>query len=305
MAKATAVKDTKKAGAADTARAAEKEAGRQTGTAVANTAKTGVGKPIDFLADSGKGKEGTDKSSFAIPFLVILQTNSPACAPKKEGGLGLTPGEFMDSITNETFETLRCIPVAFQRRFIAWAPRSKGGGFKGEFNPAEVENPDNPLKWKMVTEKIDGKDRNLMTLPSGDILKDTRSHYVLYIDKNGHPRRAIFALASTQIKKSKKWMSRIDNLLVTLPGVNGGKPFNPASFSHSYELRTVKEENESGKWYGVDVLDPQPLFDNPDLYAEAKEFHDLVLAGKVEVSVPTPDVGAEAEEEAFQQGSKK
>ena len=32
---------------------------------------------LDFSADAGKGMEGADKSAFAIPFLILLQTNSP------------------------------------------------------------------------------------------------------------------------------------------------------------------------------------------------------------------------------------
>lgn len=294
---------------ADTKAAPAKPASKGGDVALRNE-RAGAVAVIDFAADAGKGMEGTDKSSFAIPFLVVLQTNSPACSPKKEGGLGLTAGEFMDSVTNETFETLRVIPCAFQNRFVAWAPRSKGGGFRGEFSRAEFEDPENPLKWEQ--KEIEGK--NLIMLPSGDVLKDTRSHYVLYKDKGGNWRRAIFALSSTQIKKSKKWMSRQENL-VAIPGktpgvpatANRGKPFsNPAAFSHSYELRTVKEENDSGKWYGVDISDPQPHFDNVELYASGKEFHDLVLAGKVEVSAPTADVGTGpgGDEEAFEQGKK-
>lgn len=263
-------------------------------TAVTAPSNTAVGKPLDFFADAGKGLENTDKSSFAIPFIVVLQTNSPACAPKKEGGLGLTPGMFMNSVTNEVQEKLRVIPVAFQRRFIAWAPRSKGGGFKGEFNPAEVESTENPLKWSM---KEDDKGIPRMTLPSGDILKDTRSHYVLFIDGQGNGKQAIFALSSTQIKKSKKWLSRIQDILIEGPG---GRKFNPPSFSHIYEVETVKEENNDGKWYGVTISNPQ-LIEDAELYAKAREFHDLVLAGKVEVSTPSADVGTETNEEAFQQ----
>lgn len=267
-------------------------------TAVAARPSTAVGKPLDFFADAGKGLEGADKSSFAIPFLVILQSNSPACAPKKEGGLGLAPAQFMDSVTNDVFEEGKFIPCAFQRRFIAWAPRSKGGGFKGEFSPAEVESSANPLKWAM---KEDDKGIARMTMPDGSILKDTRTHYGIYMGADGMPKKAILALASTQIKKSKKLLSRIQGILLDGPG---GKKFNPPSFSHTYGIRTVKEENNEGVWYGIDFGAVEPIAD-PELYAMAKEFHDLVMAGKVEVSQPTSDVGNELEEEAFDQSKKK
>lgn len=258
---------------------------KKPGTAVAAPANTAVGNPLDYFSDAGKGLEEADKASFAIPFLVILQSNSPACAPKKEGGLGLAPSQFMDSVTNETFEELSLIPCAFQRRYIAWKPRSTGGGFAGEFSPAEVEAEANPLKWEM---KDDEKAIPRMTMPDGAILKDTRTHYVLYKDSNGTWRQAILALSSTQIKKSKKWVSRIKSLLLDGPG---GKKFNPPSYSHVYEARTVREENTIASWYGIEIGNPV-LVDNAELARSAKEFYELVMAGKVKVAEPTRDVEA-------------
>ena len=54
----------------------------------------------DMKADAGKGSEGVDKDSLAIPFLVILQPLSPAC-DDDDGVKGAKPGMFMNTITEE------------------------------------------------------------------------------------------------------------------------------------------------------------------------------------------------------------
>lgn len=235
----------------------------------------------DFAADAGLGMEGADKSSFAIPFLSILQ----GLSPQLETVDGAKPGLFINSITNEVFKEVLVIPCAFQRRFLRWAPRSEGGGYKGEYNPVDIE-----------TGKIagvvaaDGK----LTL-EGDELKDTRNHFVLMQTESGAWQPALLSLTSTQIKKSKKWMSRIQGIEMRTAQ---GKPFNPPSFSHVYKLKSVKEENSKGSWWGVEIEMVEPVGD-AELYAKAKAFHNQVASGEVEVAPPQPDVESGGADDRF------
>ena len=110
------------------------------GTALASVtggALAAAGGVINFEQDAGQGLEGADKDSFAIPYLVVLQPMSP---PVAEGTLeGAKPGLFLNSVTQELLTEIDLVPVAFQRRFLLWAPRKLGGGFKGEFSPIDVE----------------------------------------------------------------------------------------------------------------------------------------------------------------------
>ena len=249
---------------------------------VAKATKNEVGTALDFSADAGMGMEGADKDSYAVPFLAILQSNSPQLETLE----GAKAGMFLNTVTNELYDTVDVLPVAFQRRYLAWAPRSGGGGFRGEHTVAEVESPANPLGWKRL------KDHNgveQMTLPDGAILKDTRSHFVI-VAANGS--QAILSLSSTQIKKSKRWMSRQQS--IQLKDAQG-RMYTPASFSHAYRLSTITEENDRGKWKGL-VIDLVGPVRDIQLYEAAKKFHKLIVEGKVQMAPPAQDEAAGAPE---------
>ena len=75
-------------------------------TAVAEAKKTAVAMPLDFSADAGMGMEGADKSSFAIPFITMLQ----GLSPQLETVEGAKPGLFINTITNAQAVVVRSRP---------------------------------------------------------------------------------------------------------------------------------------------------------------------------------------------------
>lgn len=244
---------------------------------------------IDFSADAGKGTEGVDKDSQAIPFLAALQALSPAVADELVPGA--KPGLLINTVTNELFDKITVVPVAFQRRYVQWAQRSEGGGYKGEHKPLDVEAGHVGYKsedgrYLVGDPKASEKDR-----AKHDMLKDTRSHFVIAIRPDGSFFPALMPLASTQIKKSKKWISMIMGVQMRGPG---GQLFNPASFSHMYTIGTVKESNDQGSWHGITVEAAGPVV-NPEVYAAAKALYEQFNAGKINVAEPDSTVGASDE----------
>lgn len=226
----------------------------------------------NFAADAGQGLEGTDKNAFAIPFITILQ----GLSPQLETVEGARPGLFINVITNQIMKEVVCVPCAYQRRFLRWEPRELGGGYRGELNPIDVETGKVP--------NIKTDDEGRMTI-DGDELKDTRHHYVLVQTETGSWQPALISLASTQIKKSKRWMSRIQGIELR---DEKGKTYTPPSFSHIYRLTTVKEENQKGSWWSLNVVLTGPVQD-AELYNKAKAFHNSVVAGTVVVAEPTAE----------------
>jgi len=272
------------------------ESGVKPGNEVGPAASTAVGGVIDYAADAGMGMEGADKDSFAIPFIVVLQSNSPQCeivngAPVVPGAMA---GKFLNSVTNEVYDEIFLIPVAFQRRYLEWAPRSSGGGFKGEHTVVQVEGGpeiEGAVKWAKKT--INEKDE--MVTETGNILKDTRNHFVMAKSADGSWHPAVFSLASTKISASKRWLSRMTNIVETAPN---GKTFNPPAFSRIYRFWTVKKENDKGKFFSVDFDVVEPVADS-DLYMSAKGFHQQVVEGKVKVQQPVADGEAGDDGEKF------
>ena len=247
---------------------------------------TAVGQVLNFEQDAGAGLEGADKNSFAIPFLTILQGLSPQCEPVKDGGIeGAKAGLFINSITNELYEDVNVIPCAFQRQFLRWAPNR--GGFKGQYPAVDVDlgklagmsHQGSYIMMDVVEGQPAFDDKGQ---PNYDFLSDTRNHFVLMQTKTGSWTPALLSLGSTQIKKSKRWLSLIQGVEMKRAD---GSTFNPPSFSHVYKLTTVKEENAKGKWQGLAIEGVGPVTE-AEVYAKAKKFNADVVAGAVEVSPP-------------------
>lgn len=225
---------------------------------------------INFASDAGVGLEGADKDSFALPFIAILQ----GLSPQLETVEGAKIGTFINTISNKLGAAVNVVPCAFSRKFLEWEPRDKGGNFRGMHDVAEVE-----------AANFNKDDKGQIINAEGNILKDTRIHYVLVVEDDGSFSPAIISLASTQIKKSKRWLSRIQN--IQMKDANG-KFFNPPSFSHIYRCTAVKESNDSGSWFGWDINMLKPVEDAV-LYRAAKALHAQVAVGAVVAGNPVPD----------------
>jgi len=225
------------------------------------------GKPM------GRGFEEADAESFAIPFLAMLQKMSPAAdADSDEYVKGAKAGMFFNTVTREVFESVEIIPCAYQRRFNRWAPADSGGGFKGQFLPSAIAG----MEASGVLAQSD-EGRWYFALPDGsvnekkcDILTDTRMHYCLHVLPNGDRTGVLVSLSRTQMKKSKNWM--------TLMQQQGGDMFKTV-----YECKAKDEENEKGKWKGW-VIELGRATESEEL-AEASSFYESVSAGKVKVKM--------------------
>lgn len=241
---------------------------------------------IDFGNDFGAGMENVDESSFAIPFLRVLQSNSPQVNEDEPEYIeGAKAGMFFNTVTNQLFDGRNkgvvFLACAFKRAFIHWGPRGADeGGFKGEMSPEEAAKLE--ANGTVVNEKgrlVYPKDDGTVDSKKCDFLSDTRSHFGLIIHDDGLPERVLLALSSTQIKKSKQLMTMLNNVKVTTK--NGMQ--TPPTWLSRIRLKSVPESNSEGNWYGVKVeLDGQ--IDTQELYNAGREFSQLVQKGEVKVN---------------------
>lgn len=252
--------------------------------------KTVAKKDINPLAefidqgDAGAGMEHADAETFAIPFLRVLQSNSPQCDEADAAYIkGAKPGMLFNTVTQTTYdgeEGLVFLPCAFNRRFLRWAPRNaEGQGFKGELTPEEV------ARMRQEGEAVESEGRLYVADESGEVgpkrndrLSDTRSHYGLVVE-DGLPSAVLLALSSTQIRKSKQMMSMLSAAKVqTAKGM-----VTPPTWMNRVRITTVRESNDQGSWYGV-RFEADGFLEDADLYAAGKQFHDTVMAGEVKVN---------------------
>lgn len=219
-----------------------------------------------FLDDAGAGFEEASASAYAIPFLQILQSMSPQC--KKSDGAyikGAEEGMLFNTVTQDIYsgeEGIEVIPCHYTQRFIEWRPRESGGGFVAEYMPGE----------QPATTK---DDKNRDVLPNGNTLVDTRNHYVLILDKDGTVTPALITMSSTQLKKSRQWMSKMQGIKVK----NSAGEFVTAPMSsRKYRITTVPEQNEKGAWMGFSIA-LSGLVEDPAQYKAAADFRNAVKGG--------------------------
>lgn len=259
-----------------------------------------VAAAMDFAADAGAGMEGTTQDSFAIPFLSVLQANSPQVTQGDAKYMqDARPGMLLNTVSGALYDGAKgalFVPAAYRRAFLQWGPRQgENAGFRGEHRPEEIEK----LRAERKVVELDG--RLYAPLEDGSVnpkrsptFRDTRMHYGMLISGEDQSDfdPVLVSLTSTQIKKSKQLMSALTAVKFAL---SDGRKITPPTFANVVRITTVPESNDQGNWFGVrfSLVD---RVSNPDLYAAAKDFHARVLKGTVNVNheaeqVPSADSG--------------
>jgi len=214
---------------------------------------------ISFEEDAHLGLESMGTGDLAIPFLSILQSNSPQLMDDKE----LRPGMIYDTVLKKGHEELLIIPCNYEKQYVEWTPREQGGGLiatHGVIDGLEL----------LKSCKKDDKGKDI--LPNGNLLVTTAVYYVMYmaeeLDGNIESSKAIISMTSTALKKSRRWNSVMAG--ITMRGKEG-KPFTPPSFSHIYKVTTTGEKNVHGSWFNWDISMHMPVADS-STYDMCKKF---------------------------------
>ncbi|MHC4325765.1 MAG: hypothetical protein ACYSUX_15965 [Planctomycetota bacterium] len=242
---------------------------KQNAVAEQKTAEVIQFDPSMFEGDAGVGLENMGQEDLALPFLKILSGMSKELDDLEEA----RKGDIYNTVSGQVYkgkEGIKVIPVAYQRRFIQWAPLGEGTGAPvGIYAPGET---------KPETKRDETDQREYVTDGSGQYIEETHQHYVLIVNEDKSIETALIAMKVTQLKKSRKWNSMISSL--TMQGKNG--PFTPPRFSHIYHLKTVSEENSKGSWHGWEMSRVGPVEDMA-IYQRAKDFAKSITDGEVVV----------------------
>lgn len=227
---------------------------------------------LDFEEDAGKGVAEGGADDYAIPYLQIVQTNSPQL-DKRDGKYieGISSGDIFNTVTLEFSESLMILPVYYERWFMEWEPRtaaSKAPVGRYKFEDQFVQD---------ALARKKGPKGEVYSGNGENILVDTRYHYVLVVRDDGTFYPALIALSSTGLTVSK----RLNSLIKAVTGPSGK---TLASFCRKYKFRSVPKSNDKGKWNLADFSygDFLPNRSHP-LYAAANAFYESVKKGDVKV----------------------
>jgi hypothetical protein len=214
---------------------------------------------LDLMeGDAHSGLENISQDDLATPRLKVLMQLSP----ELEDLEGAKAGMIYNTVTSDLYDGSTGI------RVLPCADRGQGSGA-----PINVYDASSDILTK-TTRDENNKDR----LDNGNYVETCGNHYVLLVTEQGDATPALITMKATQLKKSRKWNSMLLNL--KLNGKNG--LFTPPSYSHYYRLKTTKEGNDKGNWWGWEISRESQL-ENANLYNIAKSFAESVNKGEVKV----------------------
>ena len=199
---------------------------------VAVAQAAGAVAAYDYGADSGAGFENQTSADRSIPFLAILQSNSP----QVEDG-GESSGDLLNTVTGEVFdgnEGVVFVPSMTEHVYVEWVPRTQGGGFVARY---EADDPF--VKQCEAKATQFGKAKT----PDGNDIQETFYVYGAICPEGREPELAVMAFTSTKIKVYRKYFG---NKLSMFRDANKKQP---PLFAHSIRVSTFKDKNAKGTFY--------------------------------------------------------
>ncbi len=255
----------------------------------------------DYSQDEGSGFENQTAADRTVPFLAVLQSNSP----QVEDG-PLKAGDLFNSASEETFpgaDGIVFVPGITEHVFIEWIPRDQGGGFVARY---ELDDP-------FVAEcRSRSKEFGKIQTPAGNNLTETFYVYGVICPEDRDPEVVVVSFTSTKIKAYRQYFgNKLGPFTLALDAQ--GKPVpadsddavgkvRPPIYAHSARITTFRTKNNKGAFYNFSVTPAVVLEDSllgpiadslisPDdpRFVAAKACRELVSSGAATAAVEPKD----------------
>ncbi|MCK5608222.1 hypothetical protein KAR91_40450, partial [Candidatus Pacearchaeota archaeon] len=228
--------------------------------------------------DAGSGWENTGTEDFTIPFLAILQTNSPQCSEDEAEHIeGAKAGMLINTATQELYDGktgVELVPCYTQHLFVEWRNRqTDGGGFIG-IHAADSEvvakaKAASTQFGKYIVPVDDGIDHDLV---------ETFYIYGMIVAGEELIGPCMVSFSSTKIKAYK-------NIMTPLRQVKGRPPL----FAFKLKINTVAEKNAKGSFHNFKIAPAggsavaSLIAPVHPFFLAGKEFKDQVAEGKAKI----------------------
>lgn len=250
-------------------------AGPKPGTSVAKQASESTAlTTVDYGEYANSGFENTTSDDFAIPFLDILQGQSP----EVESLDTAKPGMFHNTVTDDLWDGktgVSVIVVSTMHEFVEWVPRNQGGGIVGR----HAIDSEVVADARRAAEKFN----ELKTLDGNDLVETYYAYLILNLPEGPVP--AVLSCSSTRIKPYKAMMTKANMIMIPTP--DGSRKIKPPLFAHKFRLTTAKRKNNDGEWHTFEVAFDSDdksalgarLAPTDDLFQAAVAFNDVIKSG--------------------------
>lgn len=225
-----------------------------------------------FIKEGKRGSENVGTADLVIPRLELVQSLSP-CRKKGDPAYieGAEEGMLYNNVTRELYGSdVTVVPVFFNKEWLIWKDRKKGGGFRGAFpNQTDAKQAIMALKDK------DGKAEP----PEDFTALDTAQHFCLLMVPNKRPQQIVISMSKSKMKVSRNW-----NSLIALSGDD--------SFARKYSVEGVQETNANNEDYYNIQIKPAGFVDEAT-YTEAEKQYLFLKAGNAKVDHSYDEPGDE------------
>ncbi len=254
----------------------------------------------DYGDYAGHGTENVSSADLVLPFLGVLQSNSPQVVEDIENG-GIKDakmGMLFNTVTDELFDGkvgVLFTPAYTERCFVEWVPRDKGGGFvavhkvDSPFVKQSVKDSESAgMKFGKIFTSFDGSG-----IPNGNQLVETFYVYgVIRADEASDPSPVVIAFTSTKITVYRRWMTKVE---IFAP--RGDTPL----CAHNVRLTTKIQNNTKGTFANFDLkpaalgASGQPsvgaslLTKEDPTFLAAHSVYEMVTGGMARVSYETQE----------------
>jgi len=230
---------------------------------------------VGQLADVGAGTEDFSGDTLLLPYIKLIQSNSPEMDPgMPEYNPDARPGYFVNGATGLLYgSSIDIVAARFARRINEWAPRNAGGGLKGVYSVQDA-----PTDGKEVV--VDGRKR--IARANGNFLEESYYYYALVSKPDALADGfdyGVLSFKSTGIKVAKRFNMTI---LSQRMRDENGKLVTKAIYSQIYRVKTLRMENSQGVWYGTVIARAAELDPSSDVYQAAKLFSETALGSKIQ-----------------------
>jgi len=255
-------------------------------TAGTNVTTLASAKPAflqKYREDAGKGYSH-DADDSLVPFIDVLASDN--CPQLKKNNEKFIKGAMVgDIILKGAIHPILpgaggivVQPCAFEKCWVEWVPRIKGGGFvtRHKDRPADAVEKPNP----------EDETRTKWIRKNGNEVIETRYHYVLH---KGQPY--VIAFKSTGHQTSREWTN-----LMKLLSDGGTLP----SYAREYRLTPKLRTKMDQEWYvfSVDVLrdkDGEPTFITDEKqYLAGQAFEKAIRSGTKQAAAEDDERETEA-----------
>lgn len=247
----------------------------------------------DFGAFENTGFEDCGKDDYALPFLNIIQANSPQVDEAKvEYDADAKKGEIINSVTGERVDGKTGIvfqPCCREHKFIEYVPRDNGGGLVAIHEPdSAVVAKSKAASTEFGKYKVPAVDKDGVPTGGNNELVETFSWYGNVLSDDGEEQvgQAIISFTSTKIKVYRKAMSTMDSFM--LPTASGGKGKVPL-YANRLRITTGTQINKAQTSYNFNIAPLHGSLKDSVLASDGKqirlgyEFYKIASAGQAKV----------------------